>query len=63
MDRAENDQAGTGGGLRYLTEEPSPNMANQEQSHSCQAACARQLLLDAGVDVSEADLLEKNWVL
>jgi predicted double-glycine peptidase len=55
MDAAE--QAGTGGGLRYLTEEATPDMVNQEQSHSCQAACARQLLKDAGVDLAEAELL------
>src|SRR5438034_10401916 len=52
-------RAGTGGGLRYLTEEATPNMVNQEQFHSCQAACARQLLKDAGVKVSEAELLGK----
>jgi hypothetical protein len=34
-------------------------MVNQEQLHSCQVACARQLLKDAGVDVSEGELLEK----
>jgi predicted double-glycine peptidase len=34
-------------------------MVNQELSHSCQAACARQLLKDAGVELSEADLLAK----
>jgi hypothetical protein len=50
---------GTGGGLRYITEEATPNMVNQEQSHSCQAACARQLLHDAGVQISEAELLAK----
>lgn len=49
--------AGTGGGLRYITEEATPHMVNQEQSHSCQAACARQLLKDAGVSMSEAEVL------
>jgi predicted double-glycine peptidase len=44
---------GVGGGLPYLTENATANMVNQELSHSCQAACARQLLLDAGVDVAE----------
>ena len=53
------DQPGTGGGLRYITEEPTPEMVNQELSHSCQAACARQLLKDAGVLVSEEDLLSR----
>src|SRR5881275_2437375 len=52
-------QTGTGGGLRYITEEATSNMVNQEQSHSCQAACARQLLSEAGVQVSEAELLGK----
>lgn len=59
MDGAKADKAGTGGGLRYLTEEPTPNMVNQEQPYSCQAACARQLLKDAGVQVSEPELLAK----
>jgi ABC-type bacteriocin/lantibiotic exporter with double-glycine peptidase domain len=34
-------------------------MVNQERSHSCQAACARQLLKDAGLDVSEPELLSR----
>jgi predicted double-glycine peptidase len=57
MNPAETEHPGTGGGLRYITEEAALAMVNQEQSHSCQAACARQLLKDAGVDVSEDDLL------
>lgn len=56
---AETKRGGTGGGLRYITEEPTPNMINQEQSHSCQAACARQLLKDADVNLSEAEVLGK----
>jgi predicted double-glycine peptidase len=56
---AGTDPAGTGGGLRYLAEEPTSDMVNQEQSHSCQAACARQLLRDAGVEISEAEILGK----
>jgi hypothetical protein len=59
MNPAAIEHPGTGGGLRYLTEEAAPGMVNQEQSHSCQAACARQLLRDAGVDISEGDLLAK----
>jgi predicted double-glycine peptidase len=59
MSTPNGDKPGTGGGLRYLTEEALPSMVNQEQSHSCQAACARQLLRDAGIDISEADLLAK----
>jgi predicted double-glycine peptidase len=51
--------AGTGGGLRYITEVATLSMVAQEQPCSCQAACARQLLKEAGVDVSEAELLEK----
>jgi len=42
---------GTGGGLPYITEEATPDMVNQEQWHSCQAACAKQLLIDAGMNV------------
>jgi len=57
VDAAEPQKGGTGGGLRYLTEEATPDMVNQEQSHSCQAACARQLLKDAGMDISEPELL------
>jgi len=57
MEAAEGESSGTGGGLRYVTEAPTPDVVNQEQSHSCQAACARQLLKDAGVDVSEVELL------
>lgn len=53
------EQPGTGGGLRYITEESTPDMVNQELSHSCQVACARQLLKDAGVLVSEEDLLSR----
>jgi hypothetical protein len=34
-------------------------MVNQELSHSCQAACARQLLKDTGVSISEQDLLAR----
>ena len=59
MNPAETEIPGTGGGLRYLTEEAAPGMVNQEQPHSYQAACARQLLKDAGVYISEADLLAK----
>lgn len=53
------ESSGTGGGLRYVTEETALNMVNQEQPYSCQAACARQILKEAGVDVSEAELREK----
>ena len=59
MNPAQPERTGTGGGLRYLTEEPAAGMVNQELSHSCQVACARQLLKDAGVDISEADLLAR----
>ncbi len=57
MDMVEGNQSGTGGGLRYITEEATSDMVNQERSHSCQAACARQVLMDAGVHVSEEELL------
>jgi ABC-type bacteriocin/lantibiotic exporter with double-glycine peptidase domain len=59
MDAAKPGQAGVGAGLRYVSEEPTLKMVNQEQSHSCQAACARQLLRDAGIDLSEQELLAK----
>jgi hypothetical protein len=59
MNPTETEHPGTGGGLRYLAEEAALDMVNQERSHSCQAACARQLLKDAGVDISEDDLLAK----
>ena len=59
MSQTAEGTPGTGGGLRYLTEDAAPDMVNQEQSHSCQAACARQLLRDAGIDLSEAELLAK----
>lgn len=47
---------GTGGGLRYLTEVADPRMVCQELSHSCQVACVRQILRDAGIEISEAEL-------
>ncbi len=50
--------AGVGGGLRYIREVSSTRMVNQEHNFSCVVACARQLLRDAGQDVSEADLIE-----
>lgn len=59
MDTANGTTPGTGGGLRYITEEPTSNMVNQEQSHSCQAACARQLLRDSEVDIPESELLNR----
>ncbi len=55
---ADATPVGTGGGLPYLKEEACPTMVNQQQLHSCQAACARQLK-DAGVHVSEAEILDK----
>jgi predicted double-glycine peptidase len=57
MNAADSENTGTGGGLRYITEESSTDVVNQEHSHSCQAACARQLLSDAGVSISEDELL------
>jgi predicted double-glycine peptidase len=55
--------SGTGGGLRYITEEPTPDMVNQAFPYSCVVACVRQLLRDAGVDVSEAELVEEIGVV
>ena len=57
MEPAESEDAGTGGGLLYITEESAIEVVNQEYSHSCQAACVRQLLSDAGVSISEDELL------
>lgn len=54
--------AGVGGGLRYIAEAPSTRMVNQEHRFSCVVACTRQLLRDAGVEFSEADLIEKIGV-
>lgn len=50
------EEPGTGGGLRYVAERPSPRMVNQELPYSCQAACVRQLLMDAGLTFAEAEL-------
>ena len=59
MEPADSESSGTGGGLRYFAEAPDPGMVNQEHSHSCQAACARQILKDGAVDISEQELLAK----
>jgi len=59
MTPADAETSGTGGGLRYLTEEACPDVVAQEQSHSCQVACARQLLIDAGVTMTETELAER----
>jgi hypothetical protein len=59
MEVAEAEQSGTGGGLRYITEQATADMVCQEQPHSCQVACARQLLKDAGVHASEHELAVK----
>jgi len=53
---AAQTSGGTGGGLRYLTEEPAADMLNQEGLYSCVLACVRQLLRDAAVEVSEAEV-------
>ena len=50
------DQAGMGGGLPYLDERSTSRMVNQENHYSCVAACARQLLRDAGADFTETAL-------
>jgi hypothetical protein len=48
---------GTGGGLPYLTEEAAAHVVNQEGLYSCVLACVRQLLRDAAVEVTEAEVL------
>jgi hypothetical protein len=55
--------SGTGGGLRYITEVPTADMVNQGLPLSCVVACVRQLLRDAGAEVSEAALIEKIGIL
>ena len=45
--------SGTGGGLPYLKEQATSLMVNQQLRQSCQVACARQLLLDEGINVLE----------
>jgi predicted double-glycine peptidase len=55
--------SGTGGGLRYITEEPTADMVNQALPFSCVVACVRQLLRDAGVAVSEAELIDRIGVM
>src|SRR5262249_34748567 len=56
---ADTRASGIGGGLGYTSEAPLLSMTNQEHPCSCTAACARQLLLDAGVDVPESVLRQQ----
>lgn len=42
----------------YLRTQPSPRVVRQEFETSCGAACARQVLLDAGIDVPESRIRE-----
>ena len=63
MEPDEAEEAGTGCGLRYVMEEAAAGMVNQDQSHSCQAACARQLLKDAGVRIPEHELVTKIGII
>jgi len=44
--------------LVYLERRPSTRMVCQEVAFSCGAACARQLLLDLGIEVSENTVRE-----
>lgn len=57
MGNEDSGIVGSGGGLPYLAERDDSDVVNQERAFSCQAACARQLLRDAGTDVSEGELL------
>jgi hypothetical protein len=59
-DTVKEEHGGTGGGLRYLSEEPTEDMYCQELPYSCLAACARRLLLEAGVELSEAAIVAKT---
>lgn len=51
--------SGIGGGLRYIREVPSSRMVNQEHNFSCVVAGVRQLLRDAGVEIPEAELIDR----
>lgn len=53
------NDAGVGGGLRYIREDPSTRMVNQEHPFSRVVACTRQLLRDAGGEFSERELIER----
>jgi hypothetical protein len=55
--------SGMGGGLRYVTEEPTPDMVTQGLRYSCVVACVRQLLRNVGVTVSEAELIDRIGVV
>lgn len=59
MEAVSREVPGSGGGLRYLSEVATSRIVNQGLKHSCQCACARQLLIDAGVDLTEQDLLAR----
>ncbi len=63
MDVVDAERAGSGGGIPYVSEVPCAEMFNQQRAHSCQVACARQLLADAGVIVSEEDLLSRIGII
>jgi len=57
------DAAGTGGGLRYSSEQAISMMVNQETAATCVVACVRQLLIDEGVTISETTLADVVGVL
>jgi hypothetical protein len=57
MDNDDQNKSGTGGGLRYRSEETTFDMVGQERLYSCQVACVRQLLRDAGLELTEQELL------
>ena len=56
--KAVNKNGGTGGGIRYVDQSSTDNMVSQELSMSCGAACARQVLLDKGIDIPESTIRE-----
>lgn len=54
--RAGNATAGTRAENPYTNEFPYQEMPNQEEQMSCSAACARKLLHDRNLDVSEPEI-------
>jgi predicted double-glycine peptidase len=55
--------SGTGGGLRYITKQSTADVVNQGLAYSCVPACVRQLLRDAGVELTEAELIDAIGVV
>lgn len=56
VEEADVSPAGVGSPKHYITAKPTDRMVCQEENFSCGLACARQLLLDKGIDVPEVDM-------